>query len=301
MSVLQRVPTPARVRAYLTLGEDQVGGYVLEATDLTWANTPSKLFEAHGLGFPGSPFRADAAHLDVLRFPVTEFTRLVEATGGQTRDGAARMGGEFVDHAPFTGNGFAPVSDELVPLWWLDVTRLPAGSELWRVHADGSEQLRAVYVDVAAGWSMVVGAGEEDRQVPVPPSDVLGVFGTWRETRCLVDLLTDGSAMVASFDELPDDDSPSNARGLWARSVPAADVIDVHALQITAHWRGTTFLLTRRWRRDDRLMCRLFYLGRDAFAAEALGLEKTDAGVYEATVPLDELADVQAVELTPQP
>lgn len=300
MTVLQRVPTPARVRTYLALGEDQVGGYVLDAADITWAATPAALFELHGLGFPGSPFRPDAPYLDVLRFPVSPFTQVVAATGGQTREAAAQMGGGFVDHAPFTGTGFASARDQLVPLWWLDAARLPAGAELWRVAADGSEQLRAAYSDVGAGWSVVAGAGE-DRQAAASPSDVLGVFGTWRGERCLADPMPDGSVTVASWGEIPGAGMRLTDRGLWAQRVPAHEVTELHELRITCRWRGAPFLLTRRWRQADALVGRLLYLGRDSYAAEALGLEKTDAAVYEATVPIDDLSDVQAVQLTPVP
>ncbi|PJJ62098.1 hypothetical protein [Compostimonas suwonensis] len=295
MTILQRALTPARVRGYLGLGVDQVAGYTVVAADVAWATTPATLIEAHGLGFPGTPFHPGAPSIEVLRFETPPFARLLEATGANSAEGRERTGGLLVDHPPFTGTGFAATPDHLVPLWWLDAARLPAGAEIWRVHSDGREELLAVYTDVSAGWSPVVAMTGQTHSLP---SDVLGGFGSWRGSSCLVDTLPDGAAVVASFTEIPGSGMTLGPRGVWSRTVAAIELTEPHGVRLTAVWRGAPFLVTHRWRQDDGLWARLFFLGRDAFEAEALGLEKVDAGVYEASVPIDQLGDIRAAELT---
>lgn len=292
MSMLQKAILPGRERSWAA-GDDLLCGYVVRAEDVAWARTPAQLVEAHGLGFPGSPFSADSEVLDVLRLPVTPFLRTIDATGLPTGDAGAQIGGEgFVDHPPFTGNGFAAVREQqIVPVWWLNPMRVPAASELLRIHRDGTTELLAFYNNVASGWQPI-GAGT------FPPSDVMGVFGTWHGIRVFADVLPDGRIVIASPTQAPE--LHLTERGLWATTVDAAEVQNLHTLQLTATWRGLAFQMVRRWTTADGLVARLVYLGRDSRIAEAAGLEKMDAAVYEATAPVAELVDVRGLELVPR-
>jgi hypothetical protein len=328
--MLQRVITPAMTDGYLTHGLDQVRGYVLAEADVAGAQTPAQLFSVHGLGFPGSPFDPAQHSIDVLLFPATPFTHLVPAVGRTTTDDRSAgddraLPGAFVDHPPFTGTGFAPSGEATddrpsAPLWWVHAARLPAGSEIWRVGHDASRTLLGVFENVAQGWvtapslpavdpadsasasasvaaASVAAASVAAASVAatdVPASDVLGVFGTWTGARCLVDLVGDGYAVVASYVDIPGAGLELGPRGLFWRQVPAGQVQDVHEIRVTCSWRGAPFLLTSREQQSGGELAHLMYLGRDAAAAEALQLTKTDAGVYEATVPMDQLSGIQA-------
>jgi hypothetical protein len=295
--MLQRVITPELSREYLSHGLDQVRGYVLAAADVDWAQTPEQLFAVHALGFPGSPFDADQDSVDVLRFPATPFTHLVPAAGGTTAGERPVASGPFVDHPPFTGTGFAPASATAghppVPLWWVDAARLPAGSEIWRVRSSGEPTLLGVFENVAQGWVAAATPPTPDSPV-MPASDVLGIFGTWSGARCLVDLIGDGYAIVASYVDIPGAELEPGPRGLFWRRVPAGQVQDVHEIRVTCTWSGAPFLLTAREQATGGEVAQLMYLGRDATAAEELQLTKTDAGVYAITVPMNELGAIQA-------
>jgi hypothetical protein len=295
--MLQRVVTPALSTGYLSHGLDQVRGYVLAAADVSWATTPEQLFQVHGLGFPGSPFTPTQEYMDVLRFPVTPFTQLVKATGGTEPSENATLMGPFIDHPPFTGNGFAPTgawSSEHppTPVWWLDSTRLPAGSGLWRVYANGTEAPLGAFDTVAQGWRSSTGPAAST----VATSDVLGVFGTWSGQKCLIDLVGDGYAIVATYTDIPNAGLEQGPRGLFWRQVPAGEVQSVHELRVTCRLAGVPFLLMSRWLEEGVMVGRVMYLGRNSREAEAMRLMKTDAGVYETTVPLDQLQAIQAKE-----
>ena len=68
MTLMQKAITPALARAHVEGGYDRMAGYVVRAEDVAFATTPAQLFEVHGLGYPGSPFRPDAQFIDLLRF-----------------------------------------------------------------------------------------------------------------------------------------------------------------------------------------------------------------------------------------
>ena len=287
---------PARERAWLSAGFESVCGFVVRAEDVAWADTPAKLFAAHGLGFPGSPLTPDLPFLDVVRIPVTPFIAVVPAVGGTTPAEAALTGGDIIDRHPFTGNGFVGGIDQIVPLWWLDPVRVPAGSELWRIAADGSETFLAAYVHVGIGWATPTEA-VAPRLGWVPPSETLGIFARWRGERVLADVLGDGSVIVCSPTDR--DGMQESPRGVWWRQVPRDEVSDLSALRVTARWNGLPVQVVRRFAEEDLIRAEVVYIGRDADVAEAASLMKTDAGVYEATVAWDELAELQASESTP--
>jgi hypothetical protein len=64
--ILQKAVSPALGRSYLANSADTVAGYVLRAADVLDARTPDLLFDAHGLGFSGSPWQRDSETIDVI-------------------------------------------------------------------------------------------------------------------------------------------------------------------------------------------------------------------------------------------
>lgn len=296
---VQKAVLPGREGAWLRFGDEVVSGFVVDAADAAWADTPEKVFRLHGLGFAGSPLSPDLPFLDVVRIPVTPFTRLEAATGGTNAQEARLTGGRFIDHPPFSGNGFVVgVPERIVPLWWLDPVRIPAGTELWRVYADAHEELVAVYPHLASGWQ-TVGEYASDPERVQWPSAVLNVFGHWRGQRVFVDPLRDGRVAVASTSEL--EGLTRSRRGLWAGVVDAAEVTGISAVRFTCAWRGARFQIVNRYESDGGPQAQLVYTGANAVEAEGLQLVKTDAGVYEATAPWAELTEVEGFEVVPAP
>jgi hypothetical protein len=68
------------------------------------------------------------------------------------------MDGWVIERPPFRGNGFAPgESRDVIAEFKVDSTRLPHGSELWRIDADGGQELVAVFDCDTPVWRRVGG------------------------------------------------------------------------------------------------------------------------------------------------
>jgi hypothetical protein len=220
VTVMQKAVTPAMSQGYLRGGYDRVAGFVVRAADAAFATTPATLFEVHGLGFPGSPFTPDAPHVDVLRFPATPQLRFEDAVGGTDQESRQRTGGPFVDRPPFTGLGFAAVRGAIVPVYWLVHSRVPAGTELVRVAADGSQTLLARYADVGHGWvSDVVAIGH----APTPHvSRYVGALAQWQGAYLSADVLDDVVVVATDIEPPAHTRMERTAAGRWRRASPAA-------------------------------------------------------------------------------
>jgi hypothetical protein len=293
-TTVQAAVLPAQERAWVQAGFEVLSGFVVAADDVAWATTPEQLFRVHGLGFAGSPLRPDAPFIDVVRAPLTPFASLTAAIGGNDRATAQRMGGPFVEHPPFHGSGFVGEIEQQVPLWWLDPIRMPAGSQLRRIHADGRDELVAEYVNVALGW-VPAAQHAAPRLGWQPISPVLGPFAVVDGDRVPADPMPDGSVVVCST--APRDGWQPSDRGLWWTQVPAARAGELTALRVTATLRGVPVQVVQRGAGPEGEIAGVVSIAHDAPAAEAAGFGRTAAGVYEATVPWSELAELQAAEL----
>jgi len=287
MDYLQKAVGPGQLAEYLANASDRIAGFVLRAADVAGAGTPGLLYQAHGLGFAGSPWRPDEPFIDVLRFPVPLKNYLHDA-----------MAPDVVDRPPFTGTGFAHWEGGQAPLFFLDEVRLPAGSELWRVHASGAEELLAVYTDVGYGWT-VIAEGLGDVARPVPPSFLMGWRAIWREVEFSADLLDGGRKVVlASAEEPPAgyDGFVRTPRLVWRAEVLVAEVTDVYELYASCLYQGLEFRVTDVAADADGRVFRLSYVGHDADFAEGIGLNKADAGVYWTLAREADVRDLKFVQ-----
>jgi hypothetical protein len=296
--IIQKAVTPQLSSSYLMRCHDTVSGYVTSLADTVDITTPAELYTVLGLGFPGSPHRPDAPYLDVLRFESTDLMTFTNAIGGRSPEEAQANDGPFVEHPPFNGFGFTVGGNPPVPLWFLDHCRLPPGAELWRLHANGQEELLAIYRDIGLGWQGANGPLPIESRVL--PSLMIGPLVKWQGVTWPADLLPETKTVVlASAGEPPMGGFTRSARGYWRREVPLDDVGDFYDLQLNGTWRGARFRIVHRWEQSGRMLAELFYVGRSAPEAEALGLAKLDAGVYAGSAPISELTDVQGLQNTP--
>ena len=192
MTELIKAVLPARGRGWLSEGLAWVAGYVVTRVDLGNGMTAEALHSELGLGFPGSPLRADAPHLDVLRIPLAPYV-VLESPGSRDVDPP------FRDHSPLSGTGFVESATGVVPYWWMAPTALPAGTTLWRVHADGREDLIAAYAHVAVGWV----SARPDRALPAAALRFPELVGVWAEVqgeRVLADVVPDGTVILCAPD-----------------------------------------------------------------------------------------------------
>lgn len=274
MTELIKAVTPARGRAWLSQGLGWVAGYVVRRDDVLSATTPSTLFDELGLGFPGSPFTADAPHVDTLRIPAAPYLAL-QSPG--TRDVVP----PFRDHSPTSGTGFVESASAMVPYWWLAPSALPAGASLWRTHADGREEILAGYANVAEGWVSV----RPDFRLPAVPVRSPELVGVWADVageRMLADVLPDGQVILCSPQQR--EGMQQSARGVWWRHAVAAEVDRVFAVRVVGRWQNRRVQLVGAERGESGDRAHIVFLGHDAIDAESLGLTKSDAGVYEGVV-----------------
>ncbi|WFE25366.1 SseB family protein [Solwaraspora sp. WMMD791] len=155
-TMMQKAIAASQVDYYLERGYDRVSGFVHRAAEVAHLNTPGKLHAALGLGYAGSPFDREAPEIFVLRWPAYRPSLYRIPYGGQHESAMRAMEGWVIERPPFRGNGFAPgESSDVVAEFKVDSIRLPHGSQLWRLTADGTETLVArLDVDETA-WQRV--------------------------------------------------------------------------------------------------------------------------------------------------
>ncbi|WKU02124.1 SseB family protein [Micromonospora soli] len=153
---MQKVIAPSQLAYYLERGYDRVSGFVHRANELAHLRTPTELYDALGLGHPGSPFSRDAEEIYVLRWPVYRPSLYRIPYGGQNEAAMRAMEGWVIERPPFRGNGFAPgETSDVVAEFKVDSARLPHGAELCRIGADGTERVVAVLDTDALLWRRV--------------------------------------------------------------------------------------------------------------------------------------------------
>lgn len=286
-AILQKALNEYQVKELVEGNKDRVSGFVLNAVDVAAVKDPTLLFQAHGLGFAGSPWREDASYLDVLRFTAPPNVYINTPTAP-----------DFVDRAPFNGTGFAAWDGGSAPLYFLDEVRLPPGTEMWRIHQDAPEELVAVYGDVASGWTAMPGNGFGAPQQNTPAS-VIGWAAIWNGYRLSADLVDGSSSVVLAASSEPPADATGfekTPRGAWRKKVAISEVTDVFELFGRVTYQGATFRLVDVGQDGGRRLFRLFYIGHDADQAEAMGLTKSDAGVYWTVVDESTVENVEFLQ-----
>ncbi|UJP40485.1 hypothetical protein [Cellulomonas palmilytica] len=269
MTLMQKAITPALSRAHLEDGYDRMAGYVVRAEDVAFATTPAQLFEVHGLGYPGSPFRPDAHYIDLLRFE----------SGPQLQ--------------------YRDVPGYIVPLWWLRHSRITPGAELVRVFSDGSATLLARYGDVGTGWS-ATHLGH--RPALASLSRCVGPVAKWHSAYLEADVVDGGQTVVLALANPPLAETGFHQApsGRWFRRVPREDVSELFELDLTARWNGLAVRVVDQWQDAQRyVVARISHLGDDLDHAEHLRLDRVEAGVYESVVYAAELTDIQTNQVVP--
>ncbi|MET7708858.1 SseB family protein [Micromonospora sp. NPDC005413] len=155
-TVMQKAIAPSQLAYYLDRGYDRVSGFVHRAGELAHLTTPAQVHDALGLSYPGSPFARDAEEIYVLRWPAHRPSLYRIPYGGQNEPAMRAMEGWVIERPPFRGNGFAPgESSDVVAEFKVDSARLPHGTQLWRIGADGTERVVAKLDTDAVVWRRV--------------------------------------------------------------------------------------------------------------------------------------------------
>ncbi|GAA2618347.1 hypothetical protein GCM10010436_22470 [Paractinoplanes durhamensis] len=155
-TVMQKTLPPEQVDYYLERGYDRVAGFVHRATEVEHLRTPHELFGALGLTYQGSPHQPEAKEAYVLRWPAYRPSLYRIPYGGQNEQALKAMDGWVIERPPFRGNGFAPGEGrDVIAEFKVDSVRLPHGSQLWRIDADGSEHMIAIFDNDGPQWRRV--------------------------------------------------------------------------------------------------------------------------------------------------
>ncbi|MET8039562.1 SseB family protein [Micromonospora sp. NPDC005215] len=155
-TVMQKAVAPSQLAYYLDRGYDRVSGFVHRAGELAHLTTPAQVYDALGLSYPGSPFARDAEEIYVLRWPAHRPSLYRIPYGGQNEPAMRAMEGWVIERPPFRGNGFAPgESSDVVAEFKVDSARLPHGTQLWRIGADGTERVIAELDTDTVVWRRV--------------------------------------------------------------------------------------------------------------------------------------------------
>jgi hypothetical protein len=155
-TVMQKTVPAEQVDYYLDRGYDRVAGFVHRANEVDHLHTPAELFGALGLIHDGTPFQADAKEAYVLRWPAYRPSLYRIPYGGQSEQALRAMDGWVIERPPFRGNGFAPGEGrDVIAEFKVDSVRLPHGAQLWRMDADGTEKMIAIFDADAPVWRRV--------------------------------------------------------------------------------------------------------------------------------------------------
>jgi hypothetical protein len=159
--MMQKPVAPSQVSYYLERGYDRVSGFVQRANEVAHLATPEQLYQALGLGYAGSPFKAADEEVYVLRWTAHRPDLYRIPYGGRDEAGMTAMRGWVIERAPFRGNGFAPgESGEVIAEFKVDSARLPHGAQMWRMSREHGEKLIALLDADTPKWRMVGGEDE---------------------------------------------------------------------------------------------------------------------------------------------
>jgi hypothetical protein len=263
LEALQKLLMPWQLTDVVERGAPHVAGPVIRLGDAQSLRTPSAILPAYGLG--EERFGPDPSHVDVVRFAVSPLMRLARPP----RDDAPW---------PTYASGFLR-SDALIPVWFLERTRVPMLSEIWRIHRDGRQDMLTVFLGAARGWD-----GARGYQ---PPKALVGPRATWQGVEYAADLTPEGDEveLVAIGPDVPDGfSSPRPMVSTRRVAVGECSVID---RVITAVWRGVRCRVVDQ----DESQALLLLVTDDPATVERLGATEVEPAVFEVVAPLAELTE----------
>lgn len=271
--------TPALYAALLTMPQVQAVGAESSTTlvghvapfaplqAITGADDIRRAFHADGLDEFTGP--NGAAYLMV--FPQAPLMRFANPT--------ARRGPD----RPSFPSGFLRLEHDIAPVWWLELTRVPIGSVVWRLNAYGGQPFgEAAYRGLARGW--------EGARGYLPPTGLFGPRARWRGGEFIAAFTTDGVELLSRSQH------PGMQEvhpGVWQAVVPRSEVDEIFELELTARWHDQAVRVLD----SDGSRVRLLLPDPDPATAAALGASEVSPGVWQVITDRSGLSDVTGVEL----
>ncbi|TWP47775.1 hypothetical protein FKR81_31030 [Lentzea tibetensis] len=281
---LGNVTVPARFEAH------RAGGFVTRGQDFP-EGTADAFTEAFGVDkVPGWPKGTQY----LLRFYAHTTTLFTTTFGGRTLDSAHKMGTSTVYPAPFLGTGYTPSSNP-IPEYFMELTELPSGAELWRVEPSGEAKSVGFYVHRQIGWVPTddVAFGPS-RFWPAPATLRMtvrrGLIARYQGRDFDADFANRPGELV--LHPLPGQQAPQDFAekdGARFLQVPDVAVDEIAVLRKRCTWRGAEFELLDV--SGDHAV--LNFLGENYEVAAQLGLTEVDYRQWRTVAPRAELTDVR--------
>ncbi len=278
MTIWQKLLMPAMSGMMLREGLAEFGGPVVRAADVAGAK-PADLVRAYGLGGEGMVFPDEPEHVDVLLFEQRPLMRFAVPHKGEERPW------------PTYETGFlqAPLP---VPVWDLARTRVPSGSTIYRLHADGRTEQLSAFASLAKGWSGATGY--------VPPLHIVGPRARWRGHDLPADFLP-GAQPGVELVWIGDDGVPDGFEQvrpmIHRRLAPYSECEEIFEVVITATYRGVPGRILQRAGEEALLL-----LENPTWEkVQELQPGAVEPGYFELAVPVTELEGVQSVANVWQP
>jgi hypothetical protein len=304
-TVYQKVLLPGEVDELFAGQVETLRGLVYPYQAVNEFRLPAELYDVLGLGFAVSgiagtdtlAFSRNAASIDVLRCAGLRQEDLVTPVDTDVTLPAGTLPPPIVRHhrRPWTGTGEAPgsTSDNVIEeheiLGYASVG-IPHLAEIWRLHADGSEEHVSTYNARNGQW---VG-DTSPRQAPVGRRIDNGAYaglsdGTVFRTVVLTDresaLIGYGVSAPEHFEHVHD--------GSYRTTVSNSDIISVTGVATIGAWRSLPIQLLHR--QGATLL--IDYAGDDPATAAAAGFLQTNQGQWQPRwVEHTEVADIQELE-----
>jgi hypothetical protein len=252
-----KVLWPAQTAAILNDGLSSIGGPVVRATDLR-STDPAALLSAWGWA-DLAPYGSPPEVVDVLRFPMHPLMRTRTPTALDDT------------HVPTYAHGFLPSVEALIPVFDLAHTRVPTGTELWRLRLDTAPDLKLIFDGPARGW----------RQGPsyFPPLHVVGPRARWHghdlpaaftEDTSALEIVWVGAGAPDGFEQT----RPSVSR----RTVTVGECDSVFEVELTAQIHGIPVRVLQR--AGEQALVLLTGISRDDGAR--LGATEVEPGPLRA-------------------
>lgn len=264
MTPMQKLVWPATTRAYLELGSALLAGPAVRMVDAAGWSTPADVLTAYGIDPAG------VSSVDVMRFAPAPVSQVMTPES----DSPTAIAGY--------ATGFLRGAGGVVPVWDVAPTEVPQDAELWRIHADGAQELLSAYGGPAIGW--------RSTGVYAPPSMAIGPRAVWQGTEYFASW-TDAAhvELVAYAESAPDGFEQTRPR-VFRRVVAVSECARILELAYTALW-------------NDDIACRIIQyaadresavlLKIDAAQAAAIGAVMLEPGVFWKVVPTAELTQIQ--------
>lgn len=295
---MQKVVHPDTVDMYLSnatsperFEPSRAAGFCTRFQDITERAAPG-VAESYGLDLiPGWP---QGGPVHVLRFYAFTPSLFGTTFGGNTHESAERMGTGIVLPPPFLGTGYTPSRRHVVPEYFMRLTELPAGTEMYRINTDGTEDRIGRYVNRNVGW-IPTARTDSDSSTPDDTSGLSrtaarhGLAVRYRGAEFDADFGPQpGQVTLLPLPGRPAPDDFEERSGKHSKVVLDSQCEQRHFLRQVCTWRDTRFELL--YSTQDRAV--LHYPGANYQQAEQLGLTEVDYRLWRTVAPLDEVTEI---------